>query len=824
MGSVWQDLKFAGRTLRRSPGFVVVAVLSLALGIGANTAIFTLTNAVFLNPLPVRDASHVIECFTVDHATTTTAANLTRTPISWLNFKDFRDQNATFSGMAAFVPMGATLTGHGEPKPEAVTLVTANYFDLLGVKAALGRTFAADEDQRDGGNPVTVLSYTMWQRLFGGDAAALGKTVEFNSVPYTVIGVAPPGFKGTLSVFAADVAWVPMSMHAQVFPDQFEALFNERRMRLVSTFGRLKPGATQSQATANLVTIAAGLEQAYPKANKGRTVETSSLNEAGLGFLPRDVMVTAGIALTSVVGLVLLIACVNLANLQLARVARRIRELGIRTALGAERGRLARQLLTESLLISIAGGVCGLLIGAVGSQALWSIRPDFLVQNSLDLKMDWRVFLFTAGVTIFTGLLFGILPAFRISIGNLSEILKSGGRGGSEGYARNRLRSVLVMGEVALSIIALAAAGLLIRSMDRVQKINPGFETHNLFVFDFDTNPQHFMPERGKEFMRTVLDRAKSVPGVQAAALATNRPLAGGLLGTILAEGQESDPNQRGTLTLMDTVTPEYFDTMRIPIVAGRGFTAFDREGSTRVAIISQAMAKHFWPGQDAVGKRFHVTIQNFYWQVVGVAADSVTTTIGEQPQPMVYMPLDQNYQGAMTLFARTATDPSGVLPAVRGKVQALNSNMALTNANTIQDLIAQGLWAPRTAAALFAGFGVLGMLLACIGIYGVMAYSVTQRANEIGLRMALGASPWSVLRLVVGQGMRLTLAGIGVGVVSALAVTQLLGNLLFGIPTYDPVTFASVSAVVMIVALVAAWLPAHRASRIDPVKALRQE
>ena len=824
MGSVIQDLKYACRTLRRAPGFAIVAILSLALGIGANTAIFTLTNAVFLNPLPVHDPSHVIECFTVDHATTVTGANLVRTAMSWPNFKDFRDQNNSFSAMVGFIPFGATLTGHGEPTPENVFLATANYFDVLGVKPALGRTFAPDEDRQDGGNPVTILSHSMWTRVFGADPGAIGKTIDLNAVPYTVIGVMPAGFKGTLTVASADVAWIPMSMHAQVLPGQFESLFNVRRMRIVNAFGRLKSGVTQDQALANMVALAANLERAYPDANKGRTIEVSSLTEAALGFLPRDVMVTAGIALSAVVGLVLLIACANLANLQLARVTRRIRELGIRTALGAERGRLARQLLTESLMISLAGGLLGLILGNVGASTLWAFRPAFLVQSSIDLRMDWRVFLFAAGVTILTGLLFGTLPAFRISIGNLSEILKSGGRGGSEGYARSRLRGVLVTGEVALAIIALAAAGLLIRSMDRVQRINPGFETQNLFVFNFDAGPMHLPPERGREFMHTVIQRAKNVPGVRAAALATNRPLNGGLLGTILAEGQEADPNQRGTLTAINTVSPEYFDTMRIRVTGGRGFNAFDRDGSGHSAIINQAMARHFWPGQDALGKRFRVTIQNFSWQVVGICADSVTTTIGEQPQPIVYFPLDQNYQAAMVLITRTAAAPAAVMPAVRREVQSLNQNMALTNSNTIQDLISQGLWAPRIAAALFAIFGLLGMILASIGIYGVMAYSVTQRTNEIGLRMALGAKPRDVLRLVVGQGMRLAVAGVLVGLAAALAVTRLLGNLLFGISTYDPLTFGSVSVVVVTVALLAAYLPAQRAARIDPVKALRQE
>ena len=824
MRSVWQDLRYALRTLTKSPGFTAVALLSLALGIGANTAIFSLTDAVFLNPLPVRDASRILECYTVDHATRTTAANLTRTAISWLNYKDFRDGNTTFTGLAAFFPMGASLTGRGDPRPETVVLASANYFELLGVHAAIGRTFLPEEDRKEGGNAVAVLSDGLRTRLFGADPAVLGKTVEFNSIAYTVIGVMPPGFKGTQTVFPADLAWVPMSMHAQVLPAQLEGLFNERRMRMFNVFGRLKPDVAAGQAEANLKAIAAGLERAYPRANNGRTVEVSSLRDAALGFLPRDVMLTAGIALTSVVGLVLLIACANLANLLLARMARRGREMGIRTALGAERMRLVRQLMTESLLISIAGGALGLALGMEGSNLLWSFRPAFLQQNAVDVRMDWRVFLFTAGVTIATGLLFGVIPAARVSVGNLSETLKSGGRGGTQAYARSRLRSVLVMGEVALSLIALSAAGLLIRSMDRVQKVDPGFETHNLFVVDFDAGAQHYMPERGREFLRSIVERARGVPGVRAAALATNRPLGGGLLGTIVAEGQEADPNQHGTLTMLDTVSPEFFETMRIPIVSGRGFTPFDRDGATRVAVVSQAMARHFWPGQEALGKRFKLVIGMDYYQVVGVCGDSVVETIGEQPQPQAFLPLEQNYQPGAALIVRTAGNPAAVMPAALRQVQSLNVNMPLTNANTIQDLIAQGLWAPRTAAALFAIFGVLGMALASVGIYGVMAYSVTQRANEIGLRMALGARPWDVLRLVVGQGMRVTALGIAIGLVCGLAITRWLGNLLFGVAPNDPLTFAAAAALIGAVSLVAAWLPAQKAARIDPVSALRQD
>jgi predicted permease len=824
MDSVWRDLKYGLRALLRSPGFTLVAVLSLALGIGANTAIFTLTNAVFLSPLPVHDPTRLLEVFCVDNATTTTAANLRRTAMSWLNYKDFRDQNDVFSSLAAFIGTGVTLTGKGEPRPQGATLVTANYFDVLGVKPVIGRTFFPDEDRSDGGNTVVVLSHAMWTRLFGADPSAIGKTVEMNGVPYTVIGVAPANFKGTFTVANPDVAWIPMSMHSQALAGPLDALVNERRMRMINVFGRLKPGVSEARALAAMKTIAASLEQQYPRANRGRSADVSSLADGALGFLPRDVIRQAGLALSAVVALVLLIACVNLANLLLARSAKRAREMGIRTALGAERGRLVRQLLTESLLISFAGGVAGLFIGTAGSSLLWSLRPAFLQQAELPMSLDWRVFGFTAGVTLLTGLIFGLAPAVRSSLSSIAEVLRSGGRGGSEAFSRSRLRSALVIGEVALALIALAGAGLLIRSMDHVQRINPGFETHNLFAVDFDTSPQHFPPERGLQFLQAVLEKARSAPGVHSAAVASARPMGGGILGTLLAEGRESDPNYHGTLTLMMTVSSEYFDTMRIPVVEGRGFTPFDRAKSRAVAVITEAMARHFWPGQNAIGKRFRQAVGNNYIEVVGVAANSVTLNIGEDPQPIAYIPMDQNYQSFASLIVRTGGNPEAVMPTVLRQVQTLNTNMALLQPNTVQDLISQGLWAPRMAAALFGIFGLLGMLLAAVGIYGVMAYMVTQRTNEIGLRTALGANPISVLLLVTSQGMRLVGIGIGAGVIAGALITSLLKTLLFNVSTYDPLTYGSVSLLVAAIAFLASWLPARRASRIDPLLALRQE
>lgn len=822
MESVWRDVKYGFRTLMRTPGFTLVAVLSLALGIGANTAIFTLTRAVFLNPLPVEDPAHVLEVFTVDHTTKTAVANLTRTAMSFLNYKDFRDQNNVFSGLAGFLPpIGVTLTGRGDPQPETAVLVSANYFDVLGVKAALGRTFAPEEDRREGGNAVTVLTWAMWQKLFSGDAAAIGNTVEFNSVPYTVIGVTPPAFKGTITLMNPDLAFVPMSMHAQALPGGLEPLFYQRRMRMISVFGRLKTGVFESQAAAALTTIAARLEREYPVANQGRGVEVDTLANAALGFLPRNRVVLASLALSAAVGLVLLIACLNLANLLLARSARRAREMGIRTALGAARGRLVRQLLTESLLLSSAGGTAGLAVGAAGSHLLWSFRPVGFQADSLGIEMDWRVFAFSAAVTLLTGLLFGIIPAVRTSLGDPGEVLKRGGGRGSTA-ARSHLRSALVVGQVSLAMVALAGAGLFIRSMDHLAKTNPGFEAHNLFTFNFDIGSQRFTPERGREFLRTAEEVAKSVPGVHSVTVASKRPLGGALLGTMVKQGDE-DPN-RGLLAMMDAVSPAFFDTMRIPITQGRGLTAFDREGSARVAVVSQAMAQYFWPGENAIGKRLRLAIEKDYIEVAGVCANAVVTAIGEQPQPVVYLPIGQRYQSAVALIARTDANPSAVMAGVLKQVQSLNRNMLLANPRTIQEDIAAGLWAPRIGAALFGIFGLLGIVLASVGIYGVMAYNVAQRTNEIGIRMAMGARPGDVVGLVVGHGMRLTGIGIAAGVVCGIAVTRLLENLLFDVRAYDPLTYASVGALIAAVAFLAGWLPARRAARIDPALVLRME
>ena len=820
MRTLAQDVKYAFRTLAASPGFAAAAILSLALGIGANTAIFTLTDAVFLNPLPVQEPSRVIEVYTVDHLTKTTN-NLGRTGSSWMNFMDIRDQNQVFGGISAYTFGNVSITGRGEPKPEAAQLVTANYFDVLGVSPFLGRAFLPEEDRKP--TPVAILSYSLWQSEFGGDPKIINQTIQMNSTAYTIVGVAPIGFKGTLSVGNPEVVWLPISMHALALDGFSESLFENRRFRFMEIFGRLKPGVDDRQALANLQTIGSRLEREYPKDNLGRTFEVSSLSESALGGV-RAQAIRVTQALSVVVGLVLLIACVNLANLLLARSAKRAREIGIRGALGAGRARLIRQLLTESLVLSVAGGTAGLLIGWLGSRLLWSFRPVGFSANSISLHMDVRVFLFTAAAALFTGILFGFVPAIQASVPDLNSVLKSGGRGGTESWGGYRLRGLLVVSEIALAMVALMGAGLFIRSMRQAEKVDPGFEAKNLFLFRFDLASRHYTQQRGREFLRRALEQAQSTPGVSAASVASSSPVFQGFLGTTFPEGQDDPTKARGVLIAYNPISPEYFDTVRIPLHQGRVFNSFDRDETQPVAVVSESMARLFWPGQNAIGRRFRSSAESTYREVVGVVGDVASIGSGAPPLPTAYLPLEQSYQSTITLVARTAADPSALMKPVMTKVQRLDPDLALVGALTMPELISQGLWAPRAGAALFGVFGLLGLALAALGIYGVMAYMVSQRTNEIGIRMALGARPAHVVGMGVGQGARLALAGIVLGVAAGLVLSRLISGLLFGIGAQDPATFCVVAATLGTVALLAAWLPALVAARIDPLLALRRE
>jgi predicted permease len=822
-GNFQQDLRGGLRMLKKSPGFTFVAVLSLALGIGANTAIFTIINAVFMHPLPVEEPSRLAEMFTRDTQTIDANVNFQLTGTSLPNYEDYRDQNTVFSGLALLTfPLPLNWGGQAEPQQLNAILVSGNFFDVLGVKPYRGRTFIADGDKKIGGNPEVVLSHSLWARRFGSDEKFIGQTISLNGTSYTVVGIAPPSFKGIVSLGRPDVLWIPITMRDYVLTGQLKDLENNRRFRWTSIVGRLKPQVTVAEAQAAMKTVAAGLEKEYPRENKGRTVELYPLNESALGINQRRQFSLAGGVLMGVVGLVLLIACVNLANLLLAQAAKREKELSIRAAMGAGRFRLVRQLLTESAVLSLLGGLAGLLVAYWGRNVLWSFRPPFLVDGSIDLSFDARVLGFTVLISVVTGLVFGIIPAIKASGTDVNEVLKTGGRGGALGWAHNRLRGLLVISEMALALVALVGSGLFLRSMQNAQQFNPGFESQNMFQMLFDLGALRYDESHGQQFFRDIIDRAKTVPGVVNASVSANGVFGGGISATVFREGEQTDPNNRGTLVNLDDVTPGHFDTMRIPLLSGRDFTNFDRENTTPVTIINQAMANLLWPGQEALGKRFAIVQEPNLLQVIGVVGTTVVGQIGEDPQPVAYFPMRQKYSPAATLVVRTTGNPEPLLGTVRTQVQQLDKNLAFTNAQTVQQLLGQGLWPARMGAALLGLFGALALILASIGIYGVLAYSVAQRTSEIGLRMAMGAQPRQVLALVLRQGMLLALIGAAVGILVALPVARLAGGLLYGVSATDPFTYAGITLLLMGVALLACYLPARRATRIDPLVALR--
>jgi predicted permease len=751
-------------------------------------------------------------------------ANATRLGVSFPNYQDYARQANVFSGLAAFQPTALTLSGRGVPKQLQGMLVTASYFDQLGVRPMLGRTFLPDEDQKPGGNSVAVLSYGLWAREFGADRNLLGHSLTLNGNSYTVVGVTPPGFKGTLLFASADQIWIPVSMHGQVLSGFVEDNFEDRRFLDFLCFGRLKPNVSMSRAEAEVETIAARLEKEYPKDNAGRSATLSSLADATAGINQHEQLVLAGGVMMGVVGLVVLIACVNLANLLLSQAARREKEMSIRAALGASSARLLRQSLAESLVLSLLGGAAGLLVAFWGRSVLWSFRPAFMAQTDLALALDGPVLTFTLGLSLLTGVLFGLVPALKASRPDLNEALNTGGRSGAMAWGRGRFRQVLVISEIALALMALIGAGLFLRSLRFAEQIAPGFESKRLFTITFDLGSQHYGEAHGEQFYRDLMERASSVAGVQSAAVASNPPLGGGLARTIFLEGQDENSGQRGTLTTIDPVSPGYFQTLGVHLLRGRAFTDLDRKETLPVATVSAAMAKHFWPGAEPIGKRFHFFGDATLREVVGVVGDTVQFQVGEEPQPVAYLPLTQDYSPFAVLFVRTAGAPHSVIATVRSQVQSLDKNLALTNVTTIGEVLSQGLWAPRMGAALLGVFAGLALVLAAVGIYGVLSYSVSQRAREVGIRMALGATPGQVLWLVVGQGFRLALVGVAVGLPLAFIFARTLGSLLFGVKPADPVTYGVVTAVLSGVALIACYIPARRATKVDPMVALRYE
>ena len=817
MENLLKDARYGLRMLLRSPGFTVVALLSLALGIGANTAIFSMISAFLFAPLPVEKPAQLVSIFTTD------LKNPGPLPTSHLNFIDYRDKNEAFTDILASTGAGVSYSSPGgESKNFFAQVVSGNYFDVLGVKAERGRTFLPDEDKTPGTHPVVVLSYASWQRDFGGDSGIVGKTISLNRHDFNVVGVAQKDFTG-VDIGGGPDLWVPMMMHDVIQPG-FD-WYNTRRGLFIAMIGRLKPGIGTTQAQASMTALGSQLEQEYKKDNEGRNVSlipllTARKDPTGDG----QVGLTFG-ALMGVAGIVLLIACANVTNLLLARATKRKREIAIRLAMGASRSRLIKQLMTESLMLSLAGGTIGFFVAIWSKDILRSLVPFGGGPNQKGISIDPRVLIFALVVSVLSGLLFGLAPALQASRPDLVPTLKGDITMpvGSHGFRVN-LRMALVVAQVGLSLFALITAGLFVRSLQKAQSVNPGFNPENVVLMAFNLGREGYTEPQGRNFHRQVVDRIRALPGVLNATVARDRPFGGGFQRSVFIEGQEPPPGGRGVLVQTNNIATGFFETLGIPLLRGRDFTDADNQQAPRVMIINEAMASRFWPDQDPVGKRLKLFGDTDFRQVVGIVADTKYNSLTEPRRAFMYIPLQQEYVPQINLHVRTASDAKGMVAALRNEVQQIDPSLPMGNIQTLSERVENSLGGERSQATLLGSGGILALILAAVGLYGVMSYSVAQRTREIGIRMALGAGRGNVMGLVLKQGVTLVSAGVVLGLGAAFGITRMLASLLFGVSAIDPITFVGTSAVLIVVALLASYIPARRATKVDPIIALRYE
>ena len=815
-----RDLQHAARMLARSPGFTVTAVVTLAIGIAANTTIFSFVYAGLLKPLPLGNLPRLVRVYMRD------ARNPGERGVSRQNYLDFRDRADTLEALTA---EGGTLVnvadGTGEPERVWAELVTANFFATLGTAPIVGRGFRPDEDRVEGAALVTVLSYPLWQKRFGGDPGIVGRTISVNRHPFTVVGVMPATFRGTQQT-GGPALWMPLMTYPVTTTGQTLQGLGSRRYDWLLVTGLLKPHVTVQQADAELKTIARQLEQAYPNDNGGRSAGVRPLAVMASDLVSdpqrRNVITSVGLLMTTV-GLVLFIGCANVANLMLTRATARQREMAIRQALGASRGRLLRQLLTESVLLAGVSGLVGLLLARWAQAVMWSYRPQGSGPNDLDLSLNGPVLGFTTLVSLATCVVFGLIPALRASRPDLVRELK--GLTGRMTRASRwfNLRHGLIACQVALSLVALVSAGLFVRSFQTLQQMKPGFDVTQLAQIRFDVGAQGYGEPQGREFQREVVERVASLGGVDSVALADLVPLLGGAVTrTVFIEGEDLKDRRNGRIMPTGIISPGYFKTLGIPVVRGRPFDDRDQATAPLVAIVNERLAKQLWPGQEPLGKRVKLFNTEFT-SVVGVVADTKYGSLGNEPPPILYRPLAQVYQPGLSLLVRTA-HPDAILGNVRSQVQALDRKLPL-GVSTLSDEVygSMSMWMPRMAAGLLTLLGVVSLLLAAFGIYGVMAYSVSQRTRELGLRVALGADRRDVVRLVVGEGLRTALVGIAVGLAVAFATTRVVAGLLYGSAT-DPLTFITVPGILAAAVLAASYVPARHASRIEPTIALRAD
>jgi putative ABC transport system permease protein len=813
MEAFWQDIRYGARMLVKAPSFSIVATIALALGIGANTAIFSVVNAVLLRPLPFADSAQLMTVWETD-----STRGYTRGTASYPNFADWRDQNHVFEHMSSYYTNDFVLTGRGEPARVQGAVVNADLFPLLRATPMMGRAFLSEEDNPGNAGRVVLLSQQLFQKRFGSDPNVINRSMVLDGKNYTIVGVMPAAFQ-----FPIQNAPVELWTTVAVDREGAEPVASERGAHYMKVIARLKPGVTRDEAQAEMTSISARLEQQYPDKDLHKSSRVEPMLEGMVGDIRPALLILLG-----AVGCVLLIACANVANLLLARATMRHKEMAIRSALGASRIRVVRQLLTESVMLSLAGGVLGLGMAVWWSDLLVTLGKEN-IPRALQVGLDWRVLGFTLLVSIGTGIIFGLMPALHSSKTELTESLKEGSRGSSEGGRRNRIRGMLVVSELAIAVILLVGAGLLIQSLWRLQHVSPGFQSQNLLTFVVGIPEVKYPVEKQAQFYRDLTTRIQSLPGVRSASSVIPLPLSGDLFR--ISFETEGRPVAKGEEPSADffAINDGYFKTLGVPIIKGRDFNERDSEKAPPVIIVNQSFAEKFFPGEDAVGKRIRPGISTSKLEpqmreIVGVVGDVRNRNLSSELRPGYFIPMSQIPFNQMTVIARTTNDPHTLITAVQNEVHSMDPEVPVFNVKTMDEHISATVAAPRFNTTLLAIFAAVALILTIVGLYGVMSYAVAQRTNEIGIRMALGARIASILGLVFKQAIVLVLIGEAIGLAGAFALTRIISSLLFGVTPTDLTTYVAVALILGAVALLATLLPARRATKVDPLVALRYE
>ena len=814
------DLRFALRVLKKNPGFTAIAVIVLALGIGANTAIFSVVNAVLLRPLPFAAPERLVSVTSLN-----TRRSMTDGAASYPDFRDYRSKNRTLRHLIAYRDDGWALTGTGRQAENLnVAIVSAEVFPMLGVTPLMGRTFRPDEDDNPAASPRTiVISHKTWQKTFSGDPRIIGRSVTLAGKPFTIVGVLPSGFNFPVRNDPFD-AWSTFSFSNDLTSsDGSKPIGEQRGSHYLEMAGELKPGVDARQAKADLDVITAGLAKKYPDTDKYRGIRVVSMLDRLVERM-RPIL----LLLLAAVGCVLLVACANVANLLLARASSRRRELAVRAALGAGRARVVRQVLTESVVLSFMGGACGILLAIWGSSLLARFGPDNVPRLG-QTSLDFAVLGFSFGISLLTGVVFGLAPALRAGQTDPAESLREGSRGSTEGIRSNKARSAMIAGEVALALMLLASAGLLIRSLDRLNRVDPGYRTNHLLTAGITFPSARYKDAEIVQFTNRLEERLRSLPGVRSVSDIVILPLSGNDMGTNYeVEGHPTKVEEQPA-TRVNVAGPGYFEVMGTQLLAGREFDVRDTAAANKVVVVNEALAKEAFGGQDPIGRKIKPGISSGdgkppYRQIVGVVRSVQQDRIGQKPLPEVFIPREQLNWDYETIVIHTAADSRAVIPGLRAVVREMDPDMPIDELRTMDERVAQSLAQPRFQSYLLGIFAAIALALTAVGLYGVIAYSVAQRTREIGTRVALGAGRGSILRLVVGQGMLLSLIGVALGLAGSLAISQLLRSLLFEVAPNDPLTLTVTAVLVLVVSLLASFVPARRAAAVDPMVALRYE